>query len=70
MQNEITTERLRPNRSAMMPVGTSQMRTADSITVPTRTSSSGLKPTVLTKYSETTRKLGSESAASRKRKYR
>ena len=45
----ITTESFRPYRSATIPVGTWNRNTAASITVPTRTSCSGLRCTRCTK---------------------
>ena len=45
----ITSESLRPYRSATTPVGTSNTKTEISITVPTSTSWSGLSPTCWTK---------------------
>ena len=45
----ITIDRRRDVVSATIPVGTSKRKTESSITVPTRTSSSGLIPTSVTK---------------------
>ena len=47
MIHEMTSESFRPYTSAITPVGTSKTKTAASITVPTRTSSSGFSSTVL-----------------------